>query len=149
MPIERIGRTFIAFEDQTGLRNIVRISAIQIATDADDLRDEMLLTVAGRTFVVRATLDELHDLLLANELHRSWKDVAGYRDLRCYPPKFVIRNERFCALFDHPQQMRLVIERLVRDQQIKRSAGDVSRIHRQVTWPNRDRVRAVEIIAAI
>lgn len=63
MPIRRIGQAFIEVQDENGLRNIVRISAIQVAVDLDELREEILVTVGGRTIPVRASLDELRLIL--------------------------------------------------------------------------------------
>lgn len=63
MPIRRIGHAFIEVQDESGLRNIVRISAIQVAVDLDELREDILVTVGGRTIPVRASLDELRLIL--------------------------------------------------------------------------------------
>lgn len=63
MPIERRG-AFIEVTDGDGKRNIVRISAIQCVFDVDEFREEAYLTVAGRTILIRASLDEMRDALL-------------------------------------------------------------------------------------
>lgn len=63
MPIRRVGRAFIEVQDSSGMRNIVRLSAIQVAVDLDELQEEMLVTVGGRTIPVCASLDELRQVL--------------------------------------------------------------------------------------
>lgn len=65
MAIERIG-AFIEVIDEDGMRNIVRISAIQRACDVDEFREEAYLTVAGRIVLIRASLDEVRDVLVEN-----------------------------------------------------------------------------------
>jgi len=62
MPIERIG-AFIEVIDEDGMRNLVRITAIQRVCDVDEFREESYLTVAGRAILVRASLDEVRDVL--------------------------------------------------------------------------------------
>jgi len=57
MPIERVGNHFIEVLDEDGLRNLVRINAIQQICDVDELREETYLTVASRTILVRTPLD--------------------------------------------------------------------------------------------
>lgn len=59
MGIERIGRGFIQVEDEDGNRAIFRIASIQQMVDADEFQQETFLVVAGRTFLVRASLDDL------------------------------------------------------------------------------------------
>jgi hypothetical protein len=62
MAIQRNGG-FIEVVDEDGLRNLVRISAIQRVCDVDELRQEAFLTVAGRPILIRASLDDVRDLL--------------------------------------------------------------------------------------
>jgi hypothetical protein len=66
MPIERYG-AFIEVIDEDGARNIVRIAAIQRACDVDEFKEEAYLTVAGRVILIRASLDEVRDILV--EIH--------------------------------------------------------------------------------
>jgi hypothetical protein len=63
MTIDRVGQ-FIEFVGDGGQRCIARVSAIQLATDVDECRDESFITVASRTILVRAPLDEVRDALL-------------------------------------------------------------------------------------
>ena len=62
MGIERVG-SFIEFLGDDGIRNIVRINAVQWACDTDETCEETFLTVANRTILVRAPLDELREVL--------------------------------------------------------------------------------------
>lgn len=63
MPVTRVGRHFMKFNDGDGNRVIVRISAIQQASDYDEFRREAYVTVAGRTIPVQVSLDELEEIL--------------------------------------------------------------------------------------
>ncbi len=63
MPIKRVGRGFIEAVAEDGLRLLVRINAIQQASDVDEFREEAYLTVAGRTNLIRSSLDELKEVL--------------------------------------------------------------------------------------
>lgn len=63
MPIERIG-AFIEVIDEDGMRNLVRVNAIQRVCDVDEMRQEAYLTVAGRVILIRASLDDIRDVLL-------------------------------------------------------------------------------------
>lgn len=62
MAVQRVG-AFIEVEDQDGCRHLVRISAIQWLSDADQCRDETLLTAAGRTIHILRPLDELRNTI--------------------------------------------------------------------------------------
>jgi hypothetical protein len=62
MAIERIG-AFIEVIDEDGLRNLVRITAIQRVCDVDEFQEESYLTVAGRAILIRASLDEVRKVL--------------------------------------------------------------------------------------
>ena len=63
MGIERAGWHFIEVQDEDGNRSIVRIKAIQQASDVDELREEAYLSVASRTLLIRSSLDELKEVL--------------------------------------------------------------------------------------
>lgn len=63
MALSRVGRNFMKFLDEDGNRVIVRINAIQQASDYDECQREAYLTVAGRTIAIRASLDELEEML--------------------------------------------------------------------------------------
>ncbi len=63
MPVTRIGRQFMKFSDGDGNRVIVRISAIQQASDCDEFQRETYVTVAGRTIPIQVPLDELEEIL--------------------------------------------------------------------------------------
>ncbi len=54
---------FVEVRYEDGNRNVVRINAIQQACDVDDLREEAFLTVSSRTILIRASLDELKEVL--------------------------------------------------------------------------------------
>jgi hypothetical protein len=62
MAIERIG-AFIEVIDEDGMRNLVRITAIQRVCDVDEFKEESYLTVAGRPILIRASLDEVRKVL--------------------------------------------------------------------------------------
>lgn len=57
------GRGFIEVVDEEGLRNLIRVSAIQRVCDVDELREEAFILVAGRTIVIRASLDEVREVI--------------------------------------------------------------------------------------
>ncbi|WP_296709423.1 hypothetical protein [Rhodoblastus sp.] len=63
MAIERIG-AFIEVIDEDGMRNLVRITAIQRVCDVDEFREEAYLTVAGRMILIRVSLDEMREVLM-------------------------------------------------------------------------------------
>ena len=63
MAIKRVSRGFIEVVAEDGLRVLVRINAIQQASDVDEFREEAFLTVAGRTNLIRSSLDELKEVL--------------------------------------------------------------------------------------
>lgn len=63
MSVTRLGRHFIKLLDEDGKRMIVRINAIQQASDYDECQREAYLTVAGRTIAIRASLDEVEEIL--------------------------------------------------------------------------------------
>jgi hypothetical protein len=63
MAIERVGH-FIEFLGEDGVRNLVRINAVQWLCDTDETAEETFLTVANKTILVRAPLDELRDAIL-------------------------------------------------------------------------------------
>ena len=71
MTIEILGNGFIEVLDEDGMRNLVRLNSIQRICDVDEIRDESYLTVAGRTILVRAPLDELRQIVA--------EDQNGYR----------------------------------------------------------------------
>jgi hypothetical protein len=57
---------FIEFSDDNGNRNLVRVASIQRVCDVDDLQTEAYLTVAGRMILVRASFDQIRDVLLSS-----------------------------------------------------------------------------------
>ena len=63
MGIERYGH-FLEFQDQDGIRYIARLSAVALVADVDEMAAEAYVTVAGRTILVRAPLDEVRAVLL-------------------------------------------------------------------------------------
>ena len=63
MTIEKVGSNYIEVLDEDGLRNLVRITAIQRIANVDEMSEEAYLFVAGRTILVRASLDEFRKLL--------------------------------------------------------------------------------------
>lgn len=63
MAIKRIGQ-FIEFLGDEGVRNIVRVNAIQWMCDTDETAEETYLTVASRALLGRALLDELREALM-------------------------------------------------------------------------------------
>jgi hypothetical protein len=62
MAIERVGH-FIEFLGEDGIRNLVRINAVQWLCDTDETAEETFLTVANKTILVRAPLDEVRDAI--------------------------------------------------------------------------------------
>ena len=68
MAIERHGQ-FIQFRGEDGIRYVARISAVALVADVDEMAAEAYVTVAGRTILVRAPLDELRDALLDEGPH--------------------------------------------------------------------------------
>ena len=58
MSIEQHGR-FLELVGEDGIRNLVRINAVQWLCDADESRQETFLTVANRTILVREPLDQI------------------------------------------------------------------------------------------
>ena len=57
------GGQFLEFIGDDGVRNIVRVSAIQWLSDTDECRDETFITVANRTVTIRAPLDHVREAL--------------------------------------------------------------------------------------
>lgn len=47
----------LVFETTDGLRQRVRLNSIQTVGDSDDMRNEMTLVVAGRTYMLPESLD--------------------------------------------------------------------------------------------
>jgi len=58
---------FVLLVDDAGRRNLVRLGAIQMLADCDEVRDTTILVVAGRAITVPRPLDEI---LAAIELHQ-------------------------------------------------------------------------------
>jgi hypothetical protein len=54
---------YLQIIDQDGTRHLIRISAIQLCSDADPCRDSTSVVVAGRTLIVPLPLDELVQML--------------------------------------------------------------------------------------
>jgi hypothetical protein len=63
MAIKRVGRDFLEVVDEDGLRNLVRINAIQRISDVDEMAEETYLTVASKVLLVRSPLDEFRKLI--------------------------------------------------------------------------------------
>ena len=66
MSIERVGH-FIEFVGDEGIRNIVRVTAIQWLCDADETAEETYMSVSNKAFLVRAPLDQVREVLLEDE----------------------------------------------------------------------------------
>ena len=58
---------FLLLVDDAGRRNLVRLGAIQMLADCDEVRDTTVLVVAGRAIIVPRPLD---DILAAIEHHQ-------------------------------------------------------------------------------
>ena len=58
---------FLLLVDDAGRRNLVRLGAIQMLADCDELHDTTVLVVAGRAITVPRPLDEI---LAAIEHHQ-------------------------------------------------------------------------------
>lgn len=58
MSIEQHGG-FLELVGDDGIRNLVRINAVQWLCDADETREETFLTVANRIILVREPLDRI------------------------------------------------------------------------------------------
>ena len=58
---------FLLLVDDAGRRNLVRLGAIQMLADCDEVRDTTVLVVAGRAITVPRPLD---DILAAIERHQ-------------------------------------------------------------------------------
>lgn len=56
---------YLLVTDQDGLRHVIRVSAIQLASDGDLCRDSTCLVVAGRTLSLPVSLDRIIESLLA------------------------------------------------------------------------------------
>ena len=52
-------RGFLLLVDDAGRRNLVRLGAIQMMADCDELHDTTVLVVAGRAITVPRPLDEI------------------------------------------------------------------------------------------
>lgn len=62
--------SFIGFIGEDGLRNLVRINAVQWLCDVDECQQETWLTVANRTILIREPLDTFLDALALEEFKR-------------------------------------------------------------------------------
>ena len=70
MGIERYG-PFLEFKGEDGIRYVARVSAVALVADVDEMAAEAYVTVAGRTILVQASLDELRDALLDDGLRAA------------------------------------------------------------------------------
>ena len=70
MGIERYGH-FLEFKGEDGIRYVARVSAVALVADVDEMAAEAYVTVAGRTILVQASLDELRDALLDDGLRAA------------------------------------------------------------------------------
>lgn len=50
---------YIFLTDQDGTRHLIRVSAIQFLSDADQCRDSTVITISGRPIVTPVPLDDL------------------------------------------------------------------------------------------
>ena len=50
---------FLCIRDSDGLRHLIRISSVQLVSDADPLADAVLLTAANRTLHLPFPLEEI------------------------------------------------------------------------------------------
>lgn len=73
MSIERVGQfiEFVVAGEGGGTRTLARMNAIQLVAETDCIGDEVLITVANRTFRVGATLDQMRELLVEATSKRS------------------------------------------------------------------------------
>lgn len=65
---------FLLLFDDAGRRNLVRLGAIQMIADCDEVRDTTVLVVAGRAITVPRPLD---DILAAIEHHQLIGQPSG------------------------------------------------------------------------
>ena len=54
---------FLLLVDDAGRRNLVRLGAIQMLADCDEVRDTTILVVAGRAITVPRPLDDIHEAI--------------------------------------------------------------------------------------
>ncbi|MGD0634226.1 MAG: hypothetical protein ABSA13_08115 [Beijerinckiaceae bacterium] len=71
MAIERVG-PFIEFVGDNGLRQIIRVTAIQCIGDSDEMANETSLTFANKTVLIPAPLDEVREALMEDN-HTKWR----------------------------------------------------------------------------
>lgn len=57
---------YLQVVDQDGTRHLIRISAIQLCSDADPCRDSTAVVVAGRTLIVPVPMDEFVLIVQSN-----------------------------------------------------------------------------------
>ena len=72
MALQLVGQ-FIEFEGENGVRYLARVNAIQLVSDVDEMAEETYLVVAGRTILVRESLDHFREVLQGEELRKKGK----------------------------------------------------------------------------
>jgi hypothetical protein len=77
MAIERVGH-FIEFLGEDGIRNLVRINAVQWLCDTDETAEETFLTVANKTILIRAPLDEVRDAIVQEPERMRFTPAKAY-----------------------------------------------------------------------
>ena len=50
---------YVVLSDIDGLRNVIRVSAIQMLSDTDQCRDSTMAVVAGRVLTIPLPLDDI------------------------------------------------------------------------------------------
>jgi hypothetical protein len=73
---------FVELTDEDGNRNLVRVAAIQRVCDVDEMQTEAYLTVAGRTILVRASFDEIREILMPSHAKLGRGGAAARRARR-------------------------------------------------------------------
>lgn len=59
---------FLELIGEDGIRNLIRINAVQLLCDVDEAREETFVTVGNRTILVREPLDQI-------KLALSWRSA--------------------------------------------------------------------------
>lgn len=69
MSIERVGQfiEFVVSGEGGGTRTLARLNAIQLVSETDCVGNEVMITIANRTFRIDASLSELRVILAETE----------------------------------------------------------------------------------